>query len=126
MKSALLKLSIILLSTLLLVPNPGLADKKEKPKYELVYYQYTDSYPGIFENDRIYRLQQKHANWYGNNSPAGLNKVRCMQAKSMLRNSGYWYGRIDNSGNCREGDPIEWAMGNYLNFLGLQGEPEAQ
>ena len=110
---------------LLMMPVAVLADdhgKKEKSE-EVRVYDHRVIYEGIFDSERIYKMIDKESQWVGSTSPRTLIQVRCAAALIALEEQGSWYGRLNYDGTCTKGDPIEWAMGNYFNFVGQ--EPDA-
>ena len=113
----------VFLVSLLLLPISvfGANKHSESELYNVVYIQQHE-YPGIFDSERIYKLQSSNSNWRGSSAPQTLRQVRCGSAESALTVYGIWFGRLTAKGKCQDGDPIDWAMGNYLNFMGNDAE----
>lgn len=86
-----------------------------------VRYRAEVAYGGEFEEQRLYRLQNEHANWFGSKRPALIEQIRCRDARKALARRGRWQGRLRWDGTCGDqGDPIEYVTGNFLNFQDLR------
>jgi len=59
-----------------------------KPKSNDTLYIPSITYPGIYENNRLYRMSSNSAPWVGSNHPAFLKEVTCSDARKRLSQSG--------------------------------------
>jgi hypothetical protein len=80
-------------------------------------YDPDTTYTGVHDPKRIYRVVLGVQTWRANLRPERLRDVSCSEAKLALERKGTWFGRITAKGDCVNGDPTDWATGNYLNFL---------
>ena len=73
-------------------------------------------YPGIYESDQVYKMLAGPQTWAGSRRPARVQHVTCRDARTALERKGLWNGALNAAGDCRSGEPTDWAIGNFLNF----------
>src|SRR3990172_4163837 len=73
-------------------------------------------YPGIYETDQVYKMLAGPQTWAGSRRPSRVQHVTCRDARTALERNGLWNGALDADGDCRSGEPTDWAIGNFLNF----------
>ena len=94
-----------------------IADHGDDPAADSDGYNPDTVYQGGHDTKRLYRVVLGLQTWRANVRPERVRDVSCRQARLALEQSGTWFGRIMQNGDCTDGDPTNWATGNYLNFL---------
>ncbi|MCF6178529.1 MAG: hypothetical protein L3J63_03945 [Geopsychrobacter sp.] len=103
-------------------------DKTDKDKSRATGYNNMIPYDGAFKADAIYNrpsptVTARALTWQGSRGPTRLTQIRCITARKKIDNYGVWTGNLDRAGNCLDpGEPMQWTLGNYLNFL--QSKPK--
>ena len=81
-------------------------------------YNSLATYKGDYDPKRIYKRRTPDSGWTGNTKPSHISQVRCTEAHNALIAGSLWTGNFAKDGSCMTGgDPAEWAVGNYLNYL---------
>jgi hypothetical protein len=94
------------------------ASAQERATTRGLLYEARVTYPGVFENDRLYWTRDPEGNWRASGSPGYLDNVRCHAARAAFSLHGKWTGNLKRDGSCgTEAEPVEWFTGNFLNFL---------
>jgi hypothetical protein len=84
-------------------------------------YEPTKTYPGPFGSDLVYYKYPK-GNWVRGLNGTFPDAVVCPDALKNLRRTGLWQGHFGRGGSCGSlGEPVDWAVGNRLNFDALAG-----
>ncbi len=83
-------------------------------------YNSLATYKGDYEPKRIYKRRTPDSGWSGNAKPSHISQVRCTEAYNALIAGSLWTGNLAENGSCAPpGDPADWALGNYLNYLNM-------
>lgn len=103
--------------------------KADKDDSQTTIYNNKIPYGGVFIKDAIYKRPSPTATprvfaWQGSRDLTRLTQIRCTTARNEINIYGNWTGNLDLKGNCLDpGEPMQWALGNYLNFL--QSQPKS-
>lgn len=84
--------------------------------FDRVRYNPSVMYSGQFSRNAVYYHNPGNPVWR-----AGLKKeidyISCRSAQDSLRRTGTWAGHLRVDGACGDtAEPVEWAIGNWLNF----------
>jgi hypothetical protein len=106
-----------LIASLLLCPLSALAT--ETGESSETSYDYTQTYDGRFESDRLYQQDSKEMIWIsGCGDIKQITEINCYQALNSLHESGFWTGNLSREGECLGSEEApERTYGNYLNYV---------
>lgn len=114
--------------TTLLIGASSFQALAAKVKSDATIYNNLVPYGGVFTTDAIYKrpsptITPRAQLWQGGRDLTRLTQIRCITANNKIKIYGTWTGNLDLAGNCLDpGEPMQWALGNYLNFL--QSQPK--
>ena len=75
-------------------------------------------YAGNFKSDLLFCKNAESGAWRRVRKLDRLRYVTCTDALQQLRQSGTWKGHLNiKDGSCgSSGEPLDWAMGNWINY----------
>jgi hypothetical protein len=88
-------------------------------KAEDTTYDYTQTYDGRFQSDRLFQRDERKPIWRPNpGSPQLISEITCDDALDALHETGIWTGNLSDEGECLgSAEAMERTTGNYLNYL---------